>query len=128
MPRDYLGTSLRQNGSEVLTKITPFSVTMTLVDPTAARIYMVWRAPFACTVTNVRAHRKGGTGATINARKNQASDHLSSDLSVTSTDTWMDGGAVQNTGYSAGDDLEMEAASITGAVTELSIQVDFVRA
>jgi len=33
---------------------------------------IVWRAPFACTVTNVRGYRVGGTGATINARRNGA--------------------------------------------------------
>ena len=128
MTKNYVGTDLQVNGSTVLTKSMPFSVSVTIPDPTAARIYMVWRAPFACTVTNVRGHRKGGTGATVNARKNQASDHLSSDLSLSSADQWMDGGSVQNTSYSAGDDLEMELASITGSVTEICIQVDFTRA
>jgi hypothetical protein len=128
MPRDYLGTSLQANGSQVLTKEMPFSITACIADPAGARIFMVWRAPYACTVTNVRGHRKGGTGATVNARKNQASDHLASDLSLTSADTWLDGGSVQNTSYAVGDDMEVEVASIAGAVTELVVQIDFVRA
>jgi len=107
--------------------IKAFSVGGVILDPSGARNVMVWRAPFACTVTNVRGHRKGGTGATINARKNQASDHLAAALSLTSADSWMDGGAVQNTSYAAGDDLEIMLASIAGAVTEIAIQVDFVR-
>lgn len=99
----------------------------TITDPVAARDYMVWVAPFSCTVTNVRGHRKGGTGATVNARRNQASAHLASDLSLTTADVWTDGGAVQNTAYVAGDDLEIQLKSITGAVTEIAIQVDFTR-
>jgi hypothetical protein len=128
MPRNFIGTDLQLNGASVLTKAMPFSVTACIADPAGARIFMVWRAPYACTVTNIRGHRKGGTGATVNARKNQASDHLASDLSLTSADTWMDGGSVQNTSYATGDDLEVEVASITGVVTELAIQVDYVRA
>jgi hypothetical protein len=105
----------------------PFSRGGTVLDPTGARIVMVWRAPFACTVTAVKGHRKGGTGATVNARRNQASDHLATDLSLVTVDAWADGGAVQNTAYAAGDDLEIEIASIAGAVTEIAIQVDFTR-
>ena len=98
-----------------------------ILDPTGARFVMIWRAPFACTVTNVRGHRKGGTGATVNARRNQANDFLSSDLSLGTADQWADGGAVQNTAIAAGDDIEIELASITGAVTEIVIQVDLTR-
>lgn len=105
-----------------------FTIGGSILDPSGARDVMVWRAPFACTVTNVRGHRKGGTGAAINARKNQTSAHLASDLSLTSADAWMDGGAVQNATYAAGDDLEIRLVSIAGAVTEIAIQVDFVRA
>jgi hypothetical protein len=105
-----------------------FSIGGPILDPTGARDIMVWRAPFACTVTNVRAHRKGGTGASVNARRNQSgTNHLSSSLSVSSADTWMDGGSVQDAAYAAGDDLELRLISITGAVTEITIQVDFIR-
>jgi hypothetical protein len=39
----------------------------------------------------------------------------------------MDGGSVQDAAYAAGDDLELRLISITGAVTEITIQVDFIR-
>jgi hypothetical protein len=93
----------------------------------AAENIIVWRAPFACTVTNVRGYRVAGTGATINARKNGASNHLASALSLTSADTWMDGGAVQNTAFAAGDKLEIMVVSIAGAPTQVAVQVDFTR-
>jgi hypothetical protein len=94
---------------------------------TAATNVIVWRAPFACTVTAVKGYRVGGTGATINARKNGASNHLSSALSLTSADTWMDGVAVSNTAYAAGDKLEIMVVTATGSPTQLAIQVDFTR-
>ncbi len=97
------------------------------LDPDAARDVTIWRAPFACTVTNIRGYRVGGTGTTINARLNGTSEHLSSDLSLTSIATWMDGGAVQNAIYAAGDKLELRLKSITGTPTEVTIEVDFTR-
>jgi hypothetical protein len=98
-----------------------------VIDPSGAANYIVWRAPFACTVTNVRGYRVGGTGATINARKNGSSNHLSSALSLTSADTWQDGGGVQNTSYSAGDKLEIMVVSVTGSPTQIAIQLDYSR-
>ena len=95
---------------------------------TAAVNLIVWYAPFACTVLNVRGYRVGGTGATVNARKNGASDHLASAKSLTSADTWMDGGAVQNTAYAAGDKLEIMLVTVAGSPTQVDIQVDLERA
>jgi len=98
----------------------------TVPSPSAGN-HVVWRAPFACTVTNVRGYRVGGSGATINARNEGANDHLSSDLSLTSADTWQDGGAVQNTAYAAGEKLEIMIQSVAGSPTSVVIQVDFTR-
>lgn len=93
--------------------------------PNSALNLIVWRAPFSCTVTKVYGYRVGGTGATINARLNGTSNHLSSALSLTSADTWTDGGAVQNTAYVAGDKLEIMIVSTAGTVTQIAIQVSF---
>jgi hypothetical protein len=78
-------------------------------------------------VTNVRGYRVGGTGATINARHNGASNHLASALSLSSADTWLDGGAVQNTAYAAGDKLEIMIVTVAGSPTQVAIQVDFTK-
>ncbi len=94
------------------------------IDNTAQNL-IVWRAPQACTVTAVRGYRVGGSGATINARKNGSSNHLSSALSLTSADQWMAGGSPQNTTYAAGDKLEIMIVTTAGAPTQLAIQVDF---
>jgi hypothetical protein len=97
----------------------------TVISPTGAINVIVWRAPYACTVTNVRGYRVGGTGATINARLNGVSDHLAAALSLTSADTWMDGGAVQNTAYVAGDKLEIMVVTVAGTPTQVAVQIDF---
>jgi hypothetical protein len=96
-----------------------------VLTPTVAINIITWRAPFACTVTNVRGYRVGGTGATINARRNGADNHLASALSLTSADTWMDGGAVQNTAYVAGDKLEIMIVTVGGTPAQIAVQVDF---
>lgn len=103
-----------------------FTKTLTLVKDSglAARNYLMWAAPFACNVVAVKAKRTGGTGATINARKNGSSNHLSSNLSLTGT-TLTDGGAVQNAAYAAGDELEGMLVSVTGTVTDIVIQVQY---
>jgi hypothetical protein len=87
----------------------------------------VWYAPFSCIVTNVRGYRVGGTGATINARRNGTDNHLSGDLSLTDATTWMDGGSVQNTTYVAGDKMEVIIQSATGGPTQIVVQVDLSR-
>jgi hypothetical protein len=56
---------------------------------------------------------------------NGASNHLASALSLASADTWIDGGAVQNTGYVTTDKLEIMVVSTAGTVTQIGIQVDF---
>lgn len=102
-----------------------FSKTVTVLSPATGTTIMTWRAEKACTVTNVRAHFKGGTSVVYNARKNQASNHLSSNQTASTANAWADGGSVQNTTYAAGDDLEVMFVTINGGVTEASIQVDF---
>lgn len=126
MARDFKVTPT-VNGVPVELTGYPLTVGTSFITPTGALTLMAWRAPWACTVTNVRGHRKGGTGATVNARKNQTSNHLGSDLSLTSADTWIDGGGVSNVSYAAGDDMELMLVSVAGSPTEVTIQVDLTR-
>lgn len=102
------------------------SVGGTILAPSGPATPVVWRAPHACTVTNVRGFRDGGTGATVNAL-NQGAALLASNLSLTSNDLWMDGGAVQNTAVAAGNSLQLNFASFTGGPNYVSIQIDLTR-
>jgi hypothetical protein len=117
----YLRRTWSEGGSEI------FSRGGTVLSPAGAINVIVWRAPFACIVTAVKGYRVGGAGATINARRNGADNHLSSDLSLTSADTWMDGGAVQYTAYAIGDKLEIMIVSLDGSPTQVAVQVDFTK-
>lgn len=117
------------NGS-ALARITDFSAFSrggAIINPAAGTNIYVWRAPFACTVTAVKGIRTAGTGATINARKGGTLNHLASALSLTAADTWMDGGAVQNTAYSLGDMMEIMVVTIAGTPTQIAIQVDLTK-
>jgi hypothetical protein len=102
-----------------------FSLSGTLVLPTVAANYHSWQAPFDARVTNLRGLAVGGaaTGTTINARKNGASNHLSSDLTLFGG-SWQDGGAVQNTDYAAGDYLEFMVTGLSSPLpTQLALQI-----
>jgi hypothetical protein len=106
----------------------PFSRGGTILNPSTSNDIIVWRAPYPCVVTAVKGYRIGGNGATINARRNATSEHLASDLSVTPTDTWVDGGVVQNTSYASGDKLEIRIKSLTPPnPSQVAVQVDYTR-
>jgi hypothetical protein len=121
-------TNVQAALQELLDELNTFQRGGAFLSPGGALAVVIWRAPYACTVLNVRGFRLGGTGATINARKNGASTHLSSDLSLSSGGSWMDGGAVQNETYAAGDYLELLLQSVSGSPTQVVVQVDFRRA
>lgn len=115
------------NSGKLVLAVREFSGSGVVLDPTGAVNIIVWRAPFACTVTAVKGYRVGGSGASVNARKNGTSNHLNTALSLTSADTWMDGGTVQNTAYATGDKLEIMIVSVSGSPTQVAVQVDFTR-
>jgi hypothetical protein len=94
----------------------------TLKAATGAGDCIVWEAPFAATVIAVRAVRvNGGSGATVNAQRNFADEHLSSDISLPTPGVVVDGGAVQNTAYVAGDILEARVKGATGSPSDITI-------
>jgi hypothetical protein len=124
------GTWVQSGSTTYVAKATAqsFSVGGLLLGaPPTSGNYMVWRAPFACTVTNVRSHITAGTNAVVNARVNQTSNFLSSNYTNTTANAWQDGGSVQNTSISSGDDIEIMLVSTSGAVVAVNVQVDLTR-
>lgn len=93
----------------------------------AARNYMLWKVPFACTVKNITGYRLGGTGATINARKNGSDNHLESALSLADAETFYNNTTIQNATYAAGDTLQAMIVSVDGNPTQILIQIDVER-
>ena len=99
----------------------------TVLTPGGPSNIVVWQAPYACTVTNLRGLVSGIIGSKVNARKNGSLTHLASDLTLSTLDTWTDGGAVQNVSYAAGDKMEIMITSVTGSPTQIAIEVIFTR-
>jgi hypothetical protein len=113
--------------TSVLQIALPFARGGTILTPSAPNNVIVWRAPFACTVTAVKGYVSGATGSTVNARKNGTLTHLASDLTLSSADAWMDGGAVQNTAYAIGDKMEIMLTGVGGSPTEAAVQIELTR-
>jgi hypothetical protein len=119
-----LGGSL---GSPVIAVVQPltFSRGGTILNPTSTGTYVIWYAPFNCTVTNVKGYADT-TGSVVTALHNGA-DLLVTDLTITLAATWQDGGAVQNTPMVTGDSLAIKIASLSGSPTQIAIEIVFTR-
>ncbi len=100
------------------------------VESPAVSDIIVWRAPFAATVTAVKGYQNSGTGSSFNAFRGSLASHvlfLSSDATIGTADSWIDGGTVQNAAVAAGDALYIRIASVAGAPTRIAIQIDLDR-
>jgi hypothetical protein len=89
---------------------------------------IAWRAPFRCSVTGFYGYISGTSGSKVNARLNGASNHLSSDLTLTATDSWISyTGTLQNILYNPGDKLEIMLTTLVDSPSQIAIQVDFLK-
>lgn len=91
--------------------------------------YMVWRAPFSCSVVAVYGYREGGGPANINAARSGSSGYgliMSSDMSLTVGNFWSASSAIQNTTFNTGDSLKL-IMSGSASNNQLAVQVDFIR-
>ena len=91
-----------------LSKNQIFSKGGVVLSPTPQTI-VIWRAPFPCTVTAVKAYL------------------LHSDLAISSTATWQDGGPLAKTAVSAGDSIAIRVVSVSGSPNYLAIQVELTQ-
>jgi hypothetical protein len=107
------------SSSEIITKGGVF------LAPSGASDIVVWRAPYACTVSKIQVFTVGGTSATINAMKG-ASDLLASDL-VGSAGTWNSSTTIQNASFAVDDALTVQIISLSGSPTAVTIQVECTR-
>ena len=88
----------------------------------------IWRAPFACTVTAVRAYVDTGTTTVVNAGTGVASgeDFCSANITIDPADAWEAGTVDQNTGVSAGETVSVEIVT-AGTATQVTIQIELTR-
>lgn len=97
---------------------------------TINQAYVVWRAPFSCSVVSLYGWRDGGTTAQINARRSGSGGyalHTGSNLVLGTQDVWVTANSVTNTTYVVGDSLEIIMSGSTGTPNQIAVQVDFVR-
>jgi hypothetical protein len=102
---------------------------ITIDSPASSTTKVIWRAPYACTLTYVRAYMVGGASdeITVNARKNGIDENLTGDLTVDAENIWFEAAGDNETDYAVGDTLEVMVETVTGTPTQLVIQVDFTQ-
>ena len=95
------------------------------------RNIILWKAPFACTVTAVRGYRVGGAATNaFNARKLGTTNFLSANKAIASADTWTDGtlsGTPADLAVAATDKVEIMITEVTSNPSQMSVQIDFTR-
>lgn len=95
-----------------------------VIESPVAGTIVVWRAPFDCTVTHVRAFQDIGTGSVVTALDNSA-DILSTDITIAQAATWQDGGSLAEGAISAGDSLAIKITSVAGSPNYIALQIEF---
>lgn len=103
------------------------TLSATILNPTAGQTIMLHYVSTHATALTLRGHRKGGTGATINFQNSQTNKLKAADLSITGVDSWVSAAADQNTSILA-TDIEAMVVTVTGAVTEITLQLDLLKA
>lgn len=112
-----------------LTNAKKKSIVCTIYNPAGiseiAQIPVWLYATKACHVVAVKGYRKGGDATiAINGRRAAGEPFLASSLVLTSDETVMDGGTVQNTVIAVGTMVEAMLTVVSGSPTKVVIQID----
>lgn len=119
---------LRSTASTVAWESQEFTVGAVVKSPVDGDLVIVWRAPFACTVTAVRGYSDAGTTSVVNAFKGtlaSPTNFCSTNITIDPADAW-ENGTVTTSTVAAGDAVGVRVVT-AGTATELSIQIDFTR-
>jgi hypothetical protein len=75
------------------------------------------------------AYIVGNTGSTVNARKSGTSNHLGTNFTISAANTWLNCGAISagTSSYIINDKLELMIVSVTGAPSQIAIQLEFTQ-
>lgn len=106
-----------------------FTISAVLEAPAGADAWIVWRAPYACTVTAIRGYVDTGTTTVINAFKGSVAsptNFSTADMTITSATTWISDTTLDTTSVASGDAVGVELVTL-GTATEVTIQIDFTR-
>lgn len=89
----------------------------------------IWRAPFDCTVTQVRGYVDTGTTTVINAGTTATAgseEFCSADITIDPADAWESGTVNQNQSVTAGETVSVEIIT-AGTATQLTVQIELTR-
>lgn len=131
-----LNQNLRLTGSLVVSGANGagvFSQGATLIDYidgiSNSGSYMVWRAPFSCSVVGLYGYYVGGTSPQVNALRSGSSGIgriTGSNLTLSSQNVWIAAlPNFQNSDFNIGDGLTVIMSG--SANNQLAVQVDFIR-
>jgi hypothetical protein len=90
--------------------------------------YMVWRAPFSCSVVGLYGWREGGGSAQVNALRSGSSGfglHSNTNITLSSENIWTGAATLQNQNYNIGDSLKIVVSG--SANNQIAVQVDFIK-
>lgn len=116
------------NGAGVFSQGATFVDYVSTITSTGA--YMVWRAPFSCSVVGLYGYYTGGTSPQINAARSGSSGYgriTGSNVLLNQDAVWIaaTGSGLQNKDFNIGDSLQV---IMTGSANyQLAVQVDFIR-
>lgn len=88
---------------------------------------IIWRAPFSCTATTFNLYRVTGSDGFANARRNGTGTLLTSSLTSSVSESWVQCTTFQTSSFSEGDKLEIMLISSSGFPTQIAVQIDFTR-
>jgi hypothetical protein len=101
----------------------------TIIQTTDTGSFPSWRAPYPCTASLVLAFTTSSfglsSGSLVNANKNGL--RLLANSLVTTGSVFVSSSVLQNQNFNRGDILGFDFLTLTGSLTELSIQVDFTK-
>jgi hypothetical protein len=99
------------------------------IQPYDTGSFVFWRVPYPITASSITAFSTSSLGPTsgsqVSANKN-GSLLLAVPLAVT-TSTWVSSSALQNQYFNTGDVLGFNFLTLTGSLTQIVIQVDFIK-
>ena len=131
----YATTASQATSASFATNVIPItSKTMIIgnnnyIQPYDTGSFVFWRVPYPITASSITAFSTSSLGPTsgsqVSANKN-GSLLLATPLAVT-TSTWVSSSTLQNQNFNTGDVLGFNFLTLTGSLTQIVIQVDFIK-
>ena len=130
-----LTASVTVTASQATNVIPTFSKSITILNngylqQSDTGSYPVWRISFPITASQILAFSTSSlspfSGSLVNISRNVSSSLLTTPLSLTSS-TWVSSSVIPFPSFSAGDMLSFNFLTLTGSLTEIVIQINYIK-